>query len=452
VILDNNFRRTLAVALLGISALAMQRTAAAPETEPTPNPSVELRASGGSRWYRGNTHAHTLWSDGDAAPELVVAWYKEEGYQFLCLSDHNILLDATTPKWQPITESGHLTPQRVQAIRKRFGKDWVDETDRNQRRYMRLKTLPELRRRFDRPGEFTLISAEEITSYSPDVHVNGINVREFIPAVNDVSSTTAILAALDAIQEQSKRLGVPMLGHINHPNWGRGITAEEIIAAGGERFFEVYNGHPRVRNHGSEKRHMPSTDRLWDIILSMRLREHRERPLYGLATDDAHAYYEQGLGLENSGRGWIMVLAGELSPTAIVEAMQAGRFYASSGVTLNAVSYDRKQLRIEIEPMPDVTYTVQFIGTRQGFDADTEAVLDSSSKPVKRATLRYSDEIGIVLGESTSNPAVYSIQGNELYVRARVVASSLTVNPAEDGDHPMAWTQPVVIAQRANDE
>jgi hypothetical protein len=24
------------------------------------------------RWWKGNTHTHTLWSDGDGAPELVV--------------------------------------------------------------------------------------------------------------------------------------------------------------------------------------------------------------------------------------------------------------------------------------------------------------------------------------------------------------------------------------------
>jgi hypothetical protein len=43
-------------------------------------------------WYKGNLHTHTLWSDGDDYPEMVVNWYKSHGYQFLALSDHNILL------------------------------------------------------------------------------------------------------------------------------------------------------------------------------------------------------------------------------------------------------------------------------------------------------------------------------------------------------------------------
>src|SRR5262245_27795400 len=43
------------------------------------------------RWYRGNTHTHTLNSDGDSTPDEVVRWYRENGYQFLVLTDHNFL-------------------------------------------------------------------------------------------------------------------------------------------------------------------------------------------------------------------------------------------------------------------------------------------------------------------------------------------------------------------------
>ena len=43
------------------------------------------------RWWKGNLHTHTLWSDGDDFPEMVVDWYKSRGYDFLALSDHNTL-------------------------------------------------------------------------------------------------------------------------------------------------------------------------------------------------------------------------------------------------------------------------------------------------------------------------------------------------------------------------
>src|SRR4029078_3464826 len=43
------------------------------------------------RWYKGNTHTHTLNRDGDSTPDEVVRWYREHGYNFLVLTDHNFL-------------------------------------------------------------------------------------------------------------------------------------------------------------------------------------------------------------------------------------------------------------------------------------------------------------------------------------------------------------------------
>src|SRR5215208_50623 len=45
--------------------------------------------SGPTRWYKGNTHTHTLNSDGDSTPDEVVRWYREHGYQFLVITDHD---------------------------------------------------------------------------------------------------------------------------------------------------------------------------------------------------------------------------------------------------------------------------------------------------------------------------------------------------------------------------
>ena len=42
-------------------------------------------------WYKGNTHTHTLNSDGDSTPDEVVRWYREHGYNFLVLTDHNFV-------------------------------------------------------------------------------------------------------------------------------------------------------------------------------------------------------------------------------------------------------------------------------------------------------------------------------------------------------------------------
>ena len=51
--------------------------------------------------------------------------------------------------------------------------------------------------------------------------------------------------------------------HINHPNFGSRVTAEDIMATRGARFFEVFNGHGEVNNWGDPTAGLPSTDRLW---------------------------------------------------------------------------------------------------------------------------------------------------------------------------------------------
>ena len=94
---------------------------------------------------------------------------------------------------------------------------------------------------------------------------------------------------LAAVEEQAKRLGRPILGHLNHPNFGYAITAEELAMVTKERFFEVYNGHPDVHHLGDETH--AGVERMWDIINTLRIGEMKAAPVNGLATDDSHNYF-----------------------------------------------------------------------------------------------------------------------------------------------------------------
>src|SRR5215510_13898428 len=78
-------RALLACGLLTALGLAV---AASPSTQQPPAPTQ-------GRWYKGNTHTHTLNSDGDSTPDDVVRWYRQHGYQFLVLTDHNFLTNTT---------------------------------------------------------------------------------------------------------------------------------------------------------------------------------------------------------------------------------------------------------------------------------------------------------------------------------------------------------------------
>jgi predicted metal-dependent phosphoesterase TrpH len=52
------------------------------------------------QWFRGCTHTHSTLSDGEWPPEQVVAFYRDRGYAFLAVSDHDVFTDLsrfTTP-------------------------------------------------------------------------------------------------------------------------------------------------------------------------------------------------------------------------------------------------------------------------------------------------------------------------------------------------------------------
>ena len=42
-------------------------------------------------WFKGNTHAHTTRTDGTCPPDKQVQDYSERGYDFLAITDHNVV-------------------------------------------------------------------------------------------------------------------------------------------------------------------------------------------------------------------------------------------------------------------------------------------------------------------------------------------------------------------------
>ena len=115
---------------------------------------------------------------------------------------------------------------------------------------------------------------------------------------------------------------------------------------------------------------------MWDIILTKRLAELNFPVVYGFATDDAHIYHKWGPEHANPGSGWVVVRARHLTPESIIKAMDAGDFYASTGVVLKDIQLDGKTFKIVIEPEKGVSYTTQFIGTMRGYDPTSKPVLD----------------------------------------------------------------------------
>lgn len=412
-----------------LTALSLLVFAACASVDPEPGP---------DRWWKGNLHTHSLWSDGNDFPEMIVDWYATRDYDFLAISDHNTLNEGE--KWVPVPP-GSARRTIYDRYVERFGEDWVlRESGAGDTLRVRLRTLAEYRPLFDRTGEFLLIQGEEITDRFGEkpLHVNATHIAHHIEPRGGSSVRDVLQNNIDAVLEQREETGQPMFPHVNHPNFVWAVTVEDLIALEGERFFEVYNGHPLVHNEGDHEH--PGTERMWDILLTTRISEGRE-VMFGLATDDSHDYLEYRSTAANPGRGWIMVRAPELSAPALIAAMERGDFYGSSGVTLRDVRREGDLIRVEVEPEAGVTYTTQFIGTRRGYDAHSVPVVSAAGDTLSR---RYSDDVGVVLAEVTGPVAEYRLRGDELYVRAKVVSSRLKENPYREGEREAAWIQPVV--------
>jgi hypothetical protein len=302
------------------------------------------------RWYKGNTHTHTLNSDGDSSPDDVTKWYRQHGYQFLVLTDHNVLTS-------------------VEALNALHGLD----------------------------DRFLVIRGEEVTDRfgTKPIHVNGFEVSRLVEPQGGSSVVETIQRNIDAIRAAK---GIPS---INHPNFGWAITADELRHVRNTKLFEIFNGHPQVNNFGGGG--VPGLEEVWDALLSGGLL------LYGLAVDDAHHFTRpDDRTASRPGQGWVVVRADTLTPRAILDAIERGDFYSSTGVELSDYTVDETSITIGIRTTTFSRYRVQFIGRG-----------------------------GKLLSEVTSSPATYQFRGGEGYVRARVIESN----------GAMAWTQPVVVRQ-----
>src|SRR5262245_9714293 len=365
--------RTLLAASVSVGAIILAVTcqSSSPSADEPP-------VAPAARYWKGNLHTHSLWSDGDDYPEMIADWYKSHGYNFLAMTDHNRLSDGE--RWvdaEPKSKAGGVARKKYLA---RFGESWVERRQEKDKAQVRLKPLVEFRSLLDEAGKFLMIPGEEIThSFARlPVHINAINLRDPIRPVDGTDVVETIRINYRAVAEQRKKTGWRMIASLNHPNFGWGIRAEDMILTDELKFFEVFNGHSGVRNYG-DAMHV-SCEKMWDIVLALRLGKHRLPAVFGLGTDDSHAYHAFGLGKTNPGRGWVMVRAMHLTPEAILRSMEAGDFYASSGVAFDDIQRDAKELRLAIHAEPGVTYKTQFIATMKDARFDSEPRRDAEGK------------------------------------------------------------------------
>jgi hypothetical protein len=156
-------------------------------------------------WLKGNTHTHTSMSDGDSPPAEVATWYRDHGYDFLVITDHDKIT-------------------RVAGVE-----------------------------------GIVLIDGEEVTDRLPKkpLHVNAIGISEVVPPQHGETPVDVLQRNVDAVRKAGG------IAAINHPNFGWAFGAEELKKIDGATLLEIASGHPYVNMQGP-----PSVEAMWDELLT----------------------------------------------------------------------------------------------------------------------------------------------------------------------------------------
>ncbi|HEY0476879.1 MAG TPA: hypothetical protein VGD37_05115 [Kofleriaceae bacterium] len=283
-------------------------------------------------WLKGSTHVHARASgDSSEPPAAVIAWYEQHHYDFIALTDHN-----------RVSELAPLGDTRGQiALR-------------------------------DPRAGLIVLSGIELTHNPVGCLPAGDRSRNCRIHVNLIGPTARPAGRIEWAERRSHfRLDMYQaalaaqatlggIAQLNHPQWLWGMTPEILVelAHRGMPLIEIANVAFSKWNAGDAAH--PSIDALWDAALM------RGATLWGTASDDAHDY--EGHGKYPPGGGWVMVHA-RREPRAILDALAAGRFYASTGVVLVRAEVEGDELVVAVDPTAPGSYTIDFIENGRRIDA-----------------------------------------------------------------------------------
>jgi hypothetical protein len=175
-----------------------------------------------------------------------------------------------------------------------------------------------------------LIPGNEISADGP--HILHVGARSVIPPHPDRQNV------LEAINRESG------FAVACHPNW------REHFAHWPRELLERHNGYLGIEVYNSVIRRLPgtplATDR-WDRLLGL------GRRIWGFANDDTHRPEDEGL-------AWNMVQCASREPAAVVEALCAGRFYATTGVTIDRIAVRGHTLTVQTRNAQRIIAYVDF--------------------------------------------------------------------------------------------
>lgn len=304
----------------------------------TPSPSPPIAAP---RWLKGSTHVHAKPS-GDSTTPIpdVIAWYEGRGYDFIVLTDHNQVSELPGG-------ASTFGDVAVRSVRAPYEGAAATAEDRGLivLAGIELTHNPEV-----------CVPAPPLPEGRCRIHVNALGVTARPEGKLEWADrrSSQRLDLYSRALTTARELGG--LAQLNHPQWHWGMSAGLLTELGrrGALLVEIANSQFTSWNDGGSAAAMtfPSVEAMWDVALADGV------TMWGVGADDAHAY--DGKGKYPAGGAWIMVDAPR-QPRAILAAIAAGAFYASTGVVLERAGRQGDALVVEVAAASPGLHRIVFI-------------------------------------------------------------------------------------------
>ena len=250
-------------------------------------------------FYKANLHTHSTISDGKLTPKEVKEAYKSLGYQILCLTDHDIIVDHSD-----MNEPDFLMLTGIEIKVNAPGWSWTN----GKTYHMNLISK--------NPGN--LWSPSKIYRKFPDsaAYEDKMQCENMALEHNPES--------INAMIEKATETGFLVM--YNHPTWSC-QTYPDYAGLKGLWGMELRNTECCMIGHNE------NNFRVFKDILNNGTR------VFPLGTDDMHS--PRALG-----KSWIMVGAKDLNYASVIEALEKGDFYMSCGPEITDLYMEGNVLKV----------------------------------------------------------------------------------------------------------
>lgn len=270
--------------------------------------------------YKANLHSHSTFSDGKLTPEQIKEAYMARGYQIVAFSDHEYLIDHSDLSDENFLA---LTSYEMQIMD-------MSVPTKAHRKATHLNLLAKkphnVSQIFFNPKYFSFGSVP-------------FGKQELIPSLKYIGSNEAeryhTIDCINDIIQQARDAGFIVC--YNHPAWSL-VDAGDYTLLRGLFAMEIYNG-------GCAKLGFTEySTQAYDEMLRSGQR------IGCVATDDNHNNLPFDNPASDSFCGFTMVYAKDLSYDSVIEALECGNYYASTGPTFDEIFYDETGLHVRFSP------------------------------------------------------------------------------------------------------